>query len=380
MERTRPGSVETTASGLPPTARASVALPDATGEVWEFELTPAGPEEAWLEVAASGICGTDVGLFARGVSEPTVLGHHVVGRVAAIGARAAERRGLSVGERVVLEEYLPCGRCPTCATGPYRLCPETDLWNGGRRVGMIPASEGPGLTGGNAEYTYLPRNAVTHRLPDQFSDGQAAWVLPYANAIDWVTKSGALGSDDAVVVLGPGYHGLAAVAAARWAGARRIVVTGLPRDAERLAMAEALGASPVVVDDPAGITARVASLAEGPVNLVVDTVGTDPTVLGPATRLLAHGGRLVLTHPKQPAEVPIDTAALIRRGLRVTGVRGRSPEAIAAAITSLTEGSSGLDAVPSVEVDLDGTADMLARLAAGAGPESPHVVVRPRRR
>lgn len=358
-------------ASLPSTARASVALPDATGEVRRFDVPEPGPEEGWLEVIASGICGTDIGLFSRGVVEPMVLGHHVVGRVVALGTEAAARRGLTVGDRVVLEEYLPCGQCATCASGPYRLCPATDMWAGGRRIGMIPVAEWPGLTGGNAQYAFLPSNAVTHRLPVGLSEDLAAWVLPYANAIDWVTGAGALQSGETVVVMGPGYHGLAVVAAARMAGAERVIVTGLPRDAQRLAMAEALGASPVVADG------RFPEPAGGCVDLVVDTVGSDPSVLGPAVQLLGHGGRLVLTHPKQPAHIPFDSTLLIRQGLRVTGVRGRSPAAISAAITSLTDGDAGLEVVPTVGVDLDGTADMLTRLAAGIGPESPHVVVRP---
>ncbi|ASR36561.1 hypothetical protein BAY61_17895 [Prauserella marina] len=373
------GPEGTRETALPSFARASVALPGATGEIRSFPLHEPGPDEGWLAVTASGICGTDVGLFARGVSEPTVLGHHVVGTVAALGHEAARRRGLAIGDRVLLEEYLPCGRCPTCATGPYRLCPETDLWSGGLRVGTIPASEPPGLTGGNAEYTFLAANTVTHRLPDELTDDLAAWVLPYANAIDWVTSAGALRAGDTVVVLGPGYHGLAVAAAARWAGARRVVVTGLARDRERLAIAEALGAKPVVTgDDPDGTAAAVGALTGGSADVVVDTVGPDPGVLGPATAMLGHGGRLVLTNPKQPSAASFDTSSLIRRGLRVLGVRGRSPEAIAAAIESLTDASSGLGAVPTVETGLDDTAHMLALLAEGNGPESPHVVVRPR--
>jgi threonine dehydrogenase-like Zn-dependent dehydrogenase len=367
-------------TALPRTARASVALPSATAEIRTFELGPARSDEGWLEVTASGICGTDVTLFRNGVPAPTVLGHHVVGRVAEIGASAAERRGLAVGDRLVLEEYLPCGDCPTCARGPYRLCPSTDIWHGGRRVGTIPAEEPPGLTGGNAEFTFLPANAVTHPLPDAVGDDVAAWVLPYANAIDWVGQAGAVRPGDTVVVMGPGYHGVAVVAAAVRAGADRVIVTGLERDAERLAICESLGATPVVGDAPE-VTLRRITDATGarPVDAVLDTVGADPTVLGPAVDVLGHGGRLVLTHPKKPTGIAVDTSVLIRHDLRIRGVRGRSPEAVTAAIASLARGDSGLEAVPGVEIGLDETGEMLSRLAAGTGPESPHVVVRPRR-
>jgi threonine dehydrogenase-like Zn-dependent dehydrogenase len=239
----------------------------------------------------------------------------------------------------------------------------------------VPVTEEPGLFGGNAEYLFLPDNAVLHPLPAELPEELAAWVLPYANAIDWTARAGRLGRGDAVVVLGPGYHGLAVAAAALRGGASPVVVTGLRRDAERLSIAAALGAVPVVADVP-DKTVRDA-LGGAAADLIIDTVGAHPGVLGPAMSLLAHGGRLVLTTPKKPAGFPVDTALMTRHSLSISAVRGRPPEAIALAVASLAEGSSRLDRVPTVEVTLGGVGDMLARLAAGRGPESPHVVVRP---
>ena len=359
-------------------ARASVALPGSASEVREFPLPPAGPDTGWLRVTASGICGTDVSLYARGLPAPTVLGHHVVGQVAEVGENAAARWGVRPGDRVALEEYLPCGHCRECAKGRYRLCPDTDLWGGGRRIGTVPVAEEPSLYGGNSEFTFLPPNAVLHRLPPGLPESLAAWVLPYANAIDWTRSAGRMRPGENVVVLGPGYHGLAVAAAALAQGAARVVVTGLARDDARLSYAAALGATTVVADGsntPGGVLAD--GLGGEPADLVVDTTGADGGVLGPAAGLLGHGGHLILTTPKNPARVPFDTAAMTRRNLTVTAVRGRAPEAITRAIASLADGSSRLDRVPTVEVPLEGAGEMLSRLAAGGGPESPHVVVRP---
>jgi threonine dehydrogenase-like Zn-dependent dehydrogenase len=363
---------------LPATTLASVALPGVRSELRSFPLPAAGPDTGWLEVAASGICGTDVGLYARGVAAPVILGHHVVGRIAGLGEQAAQRWGVQPGDRVVLEEYLPCGQCEHCSLGRYRLCPDTDIWGGGRRIGTVPVSQPPGLFGGNAEYLFLPANAVAHRLPPTLSEDLAAWVLPYANAIDWLTGAGALRPGEIAVVLGPGYHGLALVAAANWAGAGTVIAAGLARDAERLAMAEALGARPVVVDGPADLETAVRAATGGRgADVVVDAVGADPSVVSAASALLRHGGRLVLTSPKKPVETAVDTALMVRNALTVRAVRGRPPSAIAEAMASLAEGSSRLEQVPTVWVGLDGVGDMLARLASGHGPESPHVVVRP---
>lgn len=356
--------------------RASVALPGPASELREFPVPAPGPDEGLLRVTASGICGTDVALYARGVPAPMVLGHHVTGRIAAVGERAAARWGVRPGDRVAVEEYLPCGNCPLCRSGRYRLCPQTDIWTGGRRIGTVPADEAPGLFGGNAECMFLPANAVLHRLPPELPDELAAWVLPYANAIDWTRHAGRLRAGETVVILGPGYHGLAIAAASLACGAGRVIVTGLPRDAARLEIAAALGAVPAVArvpDDPAVLDCLGGATAD----LVADTTGPDASVLGPALGLLGHGGRLVLTTPKQPGSVPFDTAAMTRRSLSVAAVRGRRPEAVTAAIEALAGGRSRLEPVPTVEVGLDEAGDMLGRLAAGTGPQSPHVVVRP---
>lgn len=369
---------DTSAAAVPDSARAGVALPGARSEVRRMPTRSARPGEGWLRVASSGICGTDVNLYAQGLAAPTVLGHHVAGTIAAVADEPGPRRWSgTVGQRVVVEEYLPCGTCRACLAGTYRLCPDTDLWGGGRRIGTIPADEEPGLYGGNAEYLLLPPNAVLHPLPGGLSDELAAWVLPYANALDWTVRAGGVTKGDRVIVLGPGYHGLAVTAAARWAGAH-VVVAGLSRDRARLDIAELLGAHTVTADSGDELAAGIQRvLGSDPADVVVDTVGPAPHVIAVAVDLLGQGGRLVLTTPKNPAHVPVDTTAMTRRNLTVTAVRGRRPEAIATALASLADGTSRLQLVPSADTTLEGTGAMLGHLAAGTGPETPHVVVRP---
>jgi threonine dehydrogenase-like Zn-dependent dehydrogenase len=357
---------------LPATATASVALPDGGSELRRLPMSPAGPDSAWLRVAASGICGTDVGLCAGGLAEPTVLGHHVVGELAQVGVDAARRWGLGQGEHVVVEEYLPCGHCDTCAGGWYRLCPETDLWGGGRRIGTIPASEDQGLSGGNAEYLRLPHNAVLHRIPPELSWDLAVWTLPLANALDWVLDAGELREGETVVVLGPGYHGLAAAAAALSSGAGRVVVCGRTGDEERLALAAALGCETVL-----GIGELPGALRAATADVVLDATGPAADSVGAALDLLGHRGRLVLTTPKNPPVTGLDTRRMTRGMLTVRAVRGRSPRWVTRAIELLASARSGLEAIPTVTVDLAGTGAMLQRLARGEGPATPHVVVRP---
>ncbi|GAB3004251.1 zinc-binding dehydrogenase [Amycolatopsis acidiphila] len=363
---------------VPDSAWASLALPDGTAELRRFPMREAPADAGWLRVTASGICGTDVRLCADGLPEPTVLGHHVVGELATAGPLAQRRWGLVPGDHVVVEEYLPCGHCETCASGWYRLCPATDLWSGGRRIGTVPASVEPGLSGGNAEYLYLPANAVVHKLPPELPWSLAAWTLPLANALDWLLEAAALVAGERVVVLGPGYHGLAAAAAAKQAGAAAVVVCGRPSDGKRLELAANLGCETVVLSGGAGpVSAIRAALGGHSADVVLDAGASDPDTIRWSLTLLGFRGRLVLTSPKEPATAAVDTGLLTRRMLTFRAVRGRSPRWITRAIELLASGKSGLDHVPTAEIGLAEVGDMLARLAAGTGPSTPHVVVCP---
>jgi threonine dehydrogenase-like Zn-dependent dehydrogenase len=358
------------------TARAAVTLPQGGTEVRPIALPQVQPDDGLLRVDASGLCGTDVGLANGKLTAPTILGHHVVGEVVDVGPEAALRWGVAPGDRVALEEYLPCGNCPACGTDRYRLCPQTDLWGGGRRVGLVPVDEAPSLWGGNAQYMHLPANAVVHRLPESLDGDLASWTLPFANAVDWVQRVGRLAPGETVIILGPGYHGLAAVAAAAQAGAGRILVGGLPSDAPRLELARRLGAE--TFDVTGNPVESVAELTGGAfADLVLDLVGAGPETFGVAAAMVGQLGRLVLAGAKNDPSSVLDTSTLLRRVQTVHGVRGRAPQSVRRALELLAAGGCGLGAVPSYDVPLSQVGDILRRLGAGDTPDTPHVVVRP---
>jgi L-iditol 2-dehydrogenase len=166
-----------------------------------------------------GICGTDVHASAGHhpfIDLPYRPGHEVVGVVAEIGPGVD---GLAVGDRVVLEPNLVCGRCRQCRDGRYNIC---------RNLAVFGCQIDGGMTD-----AFLVAAHRLHRIPDGMSDQLAALVEPLATPVHAVRKAG-LAAGHRVVVLGAGPIGLLVLVAARAAGAARVVVTDvLPGKLER---------------------------------------------------------------------------------------------------------------------------------------------------
>ncbi|RAV31088.1 alcohol dehydrogenase catalytic domain-containing protein, partial [Corynebacterium heidelbergense] len=104
------------------TMRASVLTSVGTVVVEDRPVPTPGPHEVLVEVAAVGVCGSDVHYYRHGrigdfgVNEPMILGHELSGRIAAVGEGVDPAR---VGQRVAVEPQHPCRRCEQCKAGRY---------------------------------------------------------------------------------------------------------------------------------------------------------------------------------------------------------------------------------------------------------------------
>ena len=102
--------------------------------VEEVPVPEPGPGEVLIEVGAVGICASDMKCWLGGelfwgkdgtggyVEGPCVAGHEYAGRVVALGPAAAERHGIQVGDRVIVEQIVPCGECRFCRNDWYWMC------------------------------------------------------------------------------------------------------------------------------------------------------------------------------------------------------------------------------------------------------------------
>jgi threonine dehydrogenase-like Zn-dependent dehydrogenase len=232
--------------------------------------------EALLEVSAAGICGSDLHGFL-GLSERRkpglVMGHETVARVAEVHPSVA---GWSVGQRVCLNPLVTCLTCPACLGGRQNLCPE---W---RVFGMDR------LHGTYAELISVPVRQL-HSLADSLPEPEGILVEPMAVIIHAFRISLAE-PPESVAVFGAGPLGALAVVLARLRGVPRVCVVDV--NAERLAVAQTLGADRVIDATREDAAAAVRDWSGGGADYVVEAVGHSATRQA-AAAAAARGGRVV---------------------------------------------------------------------------------------
>jgi alcohol dehydrogenase/L-iditol 2-dehydrogenase len=227
----------------------------------EINIPEIGEEDCLLEVAAVGVCGSDLhqwtGDHSWPVNYPVVLGHEFAGRIVDVGARVT---GWSEGDRVCSETAAVIDpNSPLTRMGRYNLDPN--------RKGF-----GYGVDGAMTRYARVPARCL-HRVPDELSLELAALTEPCCVAYSAVAAQVNILPGDRVLVIGPGPIGLLCGALAHLRGAE-VAVAGLPRDEARLAIAAEFGCQPLT-----GGVAEWARQRDGlGVDGVVDAAGVSATL------------------------------------------------------------------------------------------------------
>lgn len=266
-----------------------------------------GPNDVLIRVDRTGICGTDLHIWKwddwarKTIPVPMVVGHEFVGEVAEVGANVNE---FKAGELVSGEGHITCGRCRHCLAGQRHLCPHT------RGLGV-------NRPGAFAEYLSMPASNIwKHNL--KIDRDVASIFDPFGNAVHTALSFPVLGED--VLITGAGPIGVMAVAIARRAGARFIVVTDV--NPYRLELAKKMGAT-------LALDVRTEKLADAQKQLgmiegfdIGLEMSGNPQAFRDMLANMAHGGRIAMLGIPEK-EIAIDWNLVVFNMLTIRGIYGR---------------------------------------------------------
>jgi threonine dehydrogenase-like Zn-dependent dehydrogenase len=354
------------------TIKAAVATDIRETMIKEFSFPEISKDEGLLKVDVVGVCGTDVDYYRKKQSN-RILGHHVVGHIEEIGEVAAKKWGVSVGDRVVMEEYIPCGQCEYCRKGVYRSCIETDPRMNGIRYGATPLTVTPSLFGGFSEYMYLHPNAVIHKISENVSDVEASFALPLSNGFEWMCIEGKVTPGKVVLIQGPGQQGLACALAAKSAGAE-VIVTGRTTSVKRLELAKKLGVDHIINIHEEDLVKKVEEITNGRmVDVILDVTsgGTEP--VNYSLSVAKKGATIILGAYKYKELPSFSIDEIIKKTLTIKGVRGHSYESVEMAIECIESKKFPITIMNSHNYPLNQT-DQALKTAGGEGEPFPLLV------
>ena len=284
-----------------------MAVVKTPGKV-EFEeraLADLSAGQVLIKTRAVSICGSDVHTF-KGKHPfaplPAALGHELAGEIAAVGS-GVDR--VQIGDRVVLEPVITCGRCAFCRKGIYNLCTSISFYHRQGQGALTP-------------YFIADQHRV-YKLPANVGYETGALVEPLAVAVHAVKKAGITLGDD-VAVLGAGAVGLMIVVLSRLQGAAGVFAVDV--DDFRLATARALGATEAINNADGRAVERIIDCTGGlGADVSFEAVGLQQTVVQ-ALQALKKGGHAILAGLNPKAEITLPANIFVQKEISLSGTQG----------------------------------------------------------
>jgi len=296
----------------------------------EVPIPKIGINDVLIKIQKASICGTDIHIYnwnewaQKTIPVPMVIGHEFVGNVEKVGDNVHD---FSKGDLVSGEGHLVCGHCRNCLAGRRHLC-------------MSTSGVGVNRDGAFAEYLSIPVTNVWYCDPSIPTDLLSCFD-PLGNAVHTALSFDLLGED--VLITGAGPIGIMAVAVAKHAGARYVVITDI--NPYRLELARKMGATRVlnVTEEKIENTVKELGMKEG------FDVGLEMSGSAEAFRSMlknmCHGGKIAMLGIQQ-SDASIDWDQVIFNSLTIKGIYGREMYETWYKMTSMIQ--TGLDISPVI--------------------------------
>jgi alcohol dehydrogenase len=324
--------------------KTTAAVFNSPGQPLEFRCFPVpelAPGEALVQITTCTLCGSDLHSYQghRTIPTPTVLGHEIIGKIAALGPGEPicdfYGRPLQIDTRVTWSIAASCGDCFYCRDAIPQKCEH--LFKYGHEI----LSPDHPLSGGVADYCHLAAGTAIFPLPEELPDlvacpancatATVAAAYRISGGAEWCREK-------VVLVQGAGMLGLTACAMAHDYGARAVIVSDI--DSKRLETALQFGATHCVLvnEDEGNLNSIVEELtSERGVDLALELSGASGAMANGLNQLRI-GGRYVLVGAVSPvAPTPVFEEIIIRRILSIHGIHNYTPQDLAEALRFLKD-------------------------------------------
>lgn len=305
------------------TTAAVATAPHTDLDIRTLDIDEPRPDELRVRMVASGVCHTDAIIRDQWypTPQPAVLGHEGAGIVESVGADVVDFKR---GDRVVLGP-ASCAHCQNCIQGHPQYCTEFFACNfGGSRAdgsrafkdadGTSVASNFFGQSSFSQYSNVQARNAVKvgDDVPLEILGPLGCGIMTGAGTVLNVLRPS---PGQSIVIFGTGAVGLAAMLAAKAAGATTIVMVDIVPS--RLEFATELGATHTVNSKTEDAVARVKEITGGGANYALDSTGV-PAVFSQMTKSLGIRGHGALVGAaKAGAEAAVDIGSLLITGITI---------------------------------------------------------------
>jgi len=271
-----------------------------------------GPGEAVVDIAACGVCHTDLHYREGGINDdyPFLLGHEAAGTVAAVGEGVTN---VAVGDYVVLNWRAVCGQCRACLKGEPKYC--FDTHNAAQKMTLADGTElSPALgIGAFAEKTLVHSGQCTKVDPAAPAASAGLLGCGVMAGVGAAINTGAVQRGESVAVFGCGGVGDAAIAGAELAGATTIIAVDISDT--KLEWARKFGATHTVNSAETDAVEAIKGFTGGfGVDVAIDAVG-HPKVFEQAFYARDLAGRVVMVGvPTPDMEITLPAIEIFGRG------------------------------------------------------------------
>lgn len=258
---------------------------------------------AIIQIKALGICGSDVHAYAGkspNVTYPIIIGHETAGIVTEIDEE--NEYGIKVGDKVVIDPYMYCGKCYPCSQGRTNCCESLKCL-------------GVQTTGSMSEFFLHPIKQLV-KVPQDMDWESLAVVEPLVIALHAI-HSCELKTGEHMAIIGAGAIGMLIGMAAKTYGGIPILLDIVD---ERLEIAKVFGIDYTVNPMKSDSVAEIKKITNGRMaECVVEASGSSMGIRN-TLDYAAATGRIALTGwPKKEVELP--TAVVTRKEIQIRGSR-----------------------------------------------------------